>query len=229
MLAPEVRLVLAVSLDGRLAPAHGGAAQLGGRGDRRALEEALCWADGCLIGGHTLRLHRTTCLIRDADLLEQRQRAGLPPQPLAVVVSRHGHFDQGLPFFSQPLRRGLLLSGAAAAAGTPPGFDLHWPLEAWPQTLGQLQAAGLQRLVLLGGANLAGQLLAAGVVQELQLTLCPQVLAGPHSWVQEWAMPAVPTGWQMLEHRAIGDGELLLRYRSPTAPRLTPDPCETAY
>ncbi|MFM8674853.1 MAG: riboflavin biosynthesis protein RibD, partial [Vulcanococcus sp.] len=46
---PLLKLVLAVSLDGRLAPPAGGAAQLGGRGDRRALEEALAWADGCLI------------------------------------------------------------------------------------------------------------------------------------------------------------------------------------
>ncbi|MFO0103658.1 MAG: riboflavin biosynthesis protein RibD, partial [Cyanobium sp.] len=33
---PWLRLVLAVSLDGRLAPPEGGAAQLGGKGDRRA-------------------------------------------------------------------------------------------------------------------------------------------------------------------------------------------------
>ena len=52
--APQLRLVLAVSLDGRLAPAEGGAAQLGGSGDRRVLEEALAWADGCLIGAETL-------------------------------------------------------------------------------------------------------------------------------------------------------------------------------
>ncbi|MGA0022394.1 MAG: riboflavin biosynthesis protein RibD, partial [Vulcanococcus sp.] len=47
---PELRLVLAVSLDGRLAPPAGGAAQIGGRGDREALEQALAWADACLIG-----------------------------------------------------------------------------------------------------------------------------------------------------------------------------------
>ena len=63
MPAPELRLVLAVSLDGRLAPAQGGAAQLGGPGDRRVLEEVLAWADGCLIGARTLRVHGTTCLI----------------------------------------------------------------------------------------------------------------------------------------------------------------------
>ncbi|MCH1545666.1 MAG: dihydrofolate reductase family protein, partial [Synechococcus sp. MOX_bin32] len=44
-------------MDGRLAPPEGGAAQLGGEGDRRALEQALAWGDACLIGARTLRAH----------------------------------------------------------------------------------------------------------------------------------------------------------------------------
>ena len=52
-----MRLVLAVSLDGRLAPPSGGAAQLGGSGDRRVLEEALAWSDAALLGAGTLRAH----------------------------------------------------------------------------------------------------------------------------------------------------------------------------
>ena len=57
---PEVRLVLAISLDGRLAPAEGGAVHLGGEGDRVALDQALAWADACLIGAGTLRAHQCT-------------------------------------------------------------------------------------------------------------------------------------------------------------------------
>ena len=53
----SLKLVLAVSLDGRLAPPGGGAAQLGGAGDRRVLEQALTWADACLLGAGTLRAH----------------------------------------------------------------------------------------------------------------------------------------------------------------------------
>ena len=69
---PWVRLVLAISLDGRLAPQQGGAAQLGGAGDRRALEEALAWGDAVMIGAGTLGAHRSSCLIRDTDLLLRR-------------------------------------------------------------------------------------------------------------------------------------------------------------
>lgn len=210
MPVPELRLVLAVSLDGRLAPPAGGAAQLGGAGDRRVLEEALAWADGCLIGGRTLRLHGCTCLIRDADLLEQRRRQARSLQPAAVVVSRSGRFDPGLRFFEQPLQR-LLLQPPPLPAETPAGFAAVQLLLSWPAALAALAAAGLQRLVLLGGADLAGQLLALGLVDQLQLTVCPQLLGGTHSWLPPGvALPA--QGWDLLEQRRLLGDELLLRY-----------------
>ena len=115
---PFVRLVLAISLDGRLAPPGGGAAQLGGRGDRRALEESLAWADACLIGAGTLRAHQCTCLIRDADLLETRRGADRSAQPIAIVVSRSSGFSLDWPFFQQPLERWLLSSATIRRAFT---------------------------------------------------------------------------------------------------------------
>ena len=182
--APQLRLVLAVSLDGRLAPAEGGAAQLGGSGDRRVLEEALAWADGCLIGAETLRLHGSTCLIHAPDLLEQRHLAARPPQPAALVVSRSGQIPGQLPFFQQPIDRWLLAPvSAAPVPGQAPGFQRHVPLEPWPRLLSGLAAEGLERLLVLGGAQLAACLLREALIDELQLTLCPQVLGGPHSWV----------------------------------------------
>ncbi|MEB3354558.1 MAG: dihydrofolate reductase family protein [Cyanobacteriota bacterium] len=220
-----LRLVLAVSLDGRLAPAAGGAAQFGGAGDRRALEEALAWADGALLGAETLRRHGSTCLIHAPDLLAERHRRGLPPQPPALVVSRRGCFPSTLPFWQQPLERWLVTPGASAPdtpavaieGPAPLGFSRRLPLQAWPQLLALLAAEGMQRLVLLGGAALAGGLLSDGLVDELQLTLCPLLLGGPHTWLP--AMPLLPDsltatgGWELLEQRPLGAGELLLRYR----------------
>ncbi|MEY4297956.1 MAG: hypothetical protein RLZZ423_1135 [Cyanobacteriota bacterium] len=217
----ELRLVLAVSLDGRLAPAGGGAAQIGGSGDRRVLEDALAWADGCLIGARTLRLHGCTCLIHRPELLEQRRRQGRSPQPAALVVSRQARFDPGLRFFRQPLQRWLLSPDPAAQAcegspaPPPPGFAAVQPLKAWPGALRDLAAAGLRRLVLLGGADLAGQLLAADLVDQLQLTLCPQLLGGPHSWLPA-GLDLSSSRWTLLEQRCLEGDELLLRYgRSP--------------
>ncbi len=210
--APQLRLVLAVSLDGRLAPAEGGAAQLGGSGDRRVLEEALAWADGCLIGAETLRLHGSTCLIHAPDLLEQRHLAARPPQPAALVVSRSGQIPGQLPFFQQPIDRWLLAPvSAAPVPGQAPGFQRHVPLEPWPRLLSGLAAEGLERLLVLGGAQLAACLLREALIDELQLTLCPQVLGGPHSWVPlQEACPG--SHWRLQETRHLGGDELMLRY-----------------
>ena len=201
--------MLAVSLDGRLAPPTGGPAQIGGSGDRRVLEEALAWADGCLIGARTLRLHGSTCLIRQPDLVELRSRQGRPPQPTAVAVSRSGQWDPQLHFFSQPLQRWLL---GPELKEPPVGFALALPLVDWHQALAALAAQGLQRLVLLGGAVLAGELLQQRLVDELQLTLCPQLLGGPHSWLPA-SVVVEPGLWALQEQRPLEGEELLLRYR----------------
>lgn len=212
---PRLRLVLAVSLDGRLAPPQGGAAQLGGPGDRRVLEEALTWADGGLIGARTLRLHGSTCLIRDADLLARRRDRGLAPQPVALVVSRTAQLPASLPFWSQPLQRWLLAPQGSAVA---PGFQRHLPLAPWPQLLAELAQQGLRRLVLLGGASLAASLLAADLVDELQLTFCPRLLGGAQLWLPADAglpalSPALQQGaWQLQDCRRLPGGECLLRY-----------------
>ena len=99
-----LRLVLAVSLDGRLAPPSGGAAQLGGPADRRVLEEALAWADLAVVGAGTVRAHGCSCLIHRPELLQQRQSRGQSPQPPLLIVSRQPGpvgFDQSWRLWGQ--------------------------------------------------------------------------------------------------------------------------------
>ncbi len=206
--------MLAISLDGRLAPSGGGAAQLGGEGDRRALEQALVWADACLIGAGTLRAHQCTCLICGPQLLEERRQQGLPEQPVAVVVSHQSAFPQHWRFFQQPLQRWLL-------APKPPseGFDRWLPLvQNWSDQLEGLAAQGVERLVLLGGAALVGDLLQHDAVDELQLTQVPRLLGGGNTWLPCGlaTLPAAVTAadsWRAMEPEPLGDGEWLLRYQ----------------
>ena len=208
---PSLRLVLAVSLDGRLAPPEGGAAQLGGSGDRRVLEEALAWADGALVGAETVRCHGSTCLIREPDLLALRRRQGRPDQPHALVLSRTGRLPPQLPFWRQPLQRWWLRPSAVAPGQVGAGFDRQLAFDSWQGLRQQLAALGLSRLVLLGGAQLASQWLAAGLVDELQLTLCPLLLGGAHSWCQTDSLLELGR-WRLLEQRPLGGDELVLRY-----------------
>ncbi|WP_240307748.1 MULTISPECIES: dihydrofolate reductase family protein [unclassified Synechococcus] len=221
---PQVRLVLAISLDGRLAPPAGGAAQLGGAGDRRVLEEALAWADGALIGGGTLRAHHSTCLIRNPQLREQRMQQGRPAQPTALVVSQADAFPQHWPFFGQPIRR-LLLSPAKDGA-IPSGFDGRLPLaERWPGTLQTLAQRGLSRLLLLGGARLCAGLLQDDAVDGLQLTLTPRLLGGEHCWLpaDTLGLPAdlgSSAAWGLEAVERLEGDELMLRYRRQRSTRV---------
>ena len=214
MQRPLVRLVLAVSLDGRLAPPSGGAAQLGGAGDRRVLEQALAWSDAVLIGAGTLRAHRCTCLIHDPQLLAQRKQDGRPLQPAAFVVSRHPDFCQDWPFFQQPLERHLLTPDRMSAEGFCATYRLQ---PSWDSTLVELAAIGFHRLVLLGGAGLCGSLLEADQVDELQLTLSPRLLGGRFSWIPSdgFSMPPAlsqPDAWMLISADRLSGNELLVRY-----------------
>ena len=231
--AAQLRLVLAVSLDGRLAPPEGGAAQLGGRGDRRVLEEALAWADATLVGAETLRRHGSQCLIRQADLLRQRHHEGRSPQPIAIVASRTAALPPHLPFFRQPLRRWWLGPAPARPADAPPvpaGFERQLPLGGWSSLRALLPTCGIGRLAVLGGAQLAAALLAEDGIDELQLTLCPRLLGGSHCWVSATAAALPAVAWDLVDQQPLGEGELLLRYRrhrpSAEPETITADPGE---
>ena len=157
--------MLAVSLDGRLAPPEGGAAQLGGSGDRRLLEESLAWADACHRNRDTAGSSMHLPDPRFTSWLSVVVRA-VRPNPL-LVVSKNSSFPTDWRFFQQPLQRWLLAPAAADQ-----GFHCWLPLgDCWRERMACLAAFSVQRLVLLGGAQLTADLL-ADAVDEMQLTPC---------------------------------------------------------
>ncbi|MCY4055866.1 MAG: dihydrofolate reductase family protein [Cyanobacteria bacterium MAG CAR4_bin_6] len=211
-MGPQFCLVLAVSLDGRLAPPQGGAAKLGGAADRRALEESLAWADACLVGAGTLRTHGSTCLIHGEDLLRQRRRQQRPDHPPLVVVSRHARLDGTLPVFQQPLECWWLAPGQTWVDQVPPWFRGALPLSHWRALPPTMARQGWQRLVVLGGAQLATTLAAHDLLHEIRLTLCPTLLGGGRLWLQDRAL-IPPNRWRPVESRSLGGGEWLCRWR----------------
>lgn len=77
-----------------------------------------------------------------------------------------------------------------------------------PAAVRRLKAAAQRRLTI-GGANLAGQALAAGLVDEIRLLIAPVVLGG--------GKPCFPKGvnlpLRLLETRRFAGGVVYLRYR----------------
>ena len=218
MKSPWLRLVLAVSIDGRLAFAAGGKSELGGIGDRTVLEESLAWSDGVLIGGKTLRAHRNTCLIHNSTVMQCRRLAGQTSQPIAIVVSNKQAFPINLPFFQQPIERWLITS-LNNNSPTSIGFQRQFSLKAhWADTLIELSKAGLSRLVLLGGAQLVESLLEADQIDEMQLTITPRILGGMHTWVPPKTknIPEQLTtsnSWHLNNTKNLGGNELMISYQ----------------
>ena len=83
-----------------------------------------------------------------------------------------------------------------------------------PEAVRRLKAAAARRLTI-GGAHLAGQALAAGLVDELRLLTVPVVLGG--------GKPCLPTGvrlpLRLVDTRRFASGVVYLRYRLDSAPR----------
>jgi dihydrofolate reductase len=77
-----------------------------------------------------------------------------------------------------------------------------------PEAVRQLKASA-ERNLTVGGAELAGVAMAAGVVDELQLFLNPVVVGGGHR-----ALPdGVRAGLELLDERRFGNGVVYVRYR----------------
>ncbi len=219
MKKPWIRLVIASSIDGRIAYPEGGKTQLGKGGDRLLLEESLAWADGVLIGGQTLRDHQSICLIHDERLIQKRISEGREKQPIALVVSTQASHPIIWPFFQQPVQRWLLQNTDLFNENLiPNGYHKKINLsDNWLNSLNILNNKGLSKIALLGGASLISSFVVEDLIDELQITITPQILGGRYCWVscefKELKKSFNQEGkWSLQESKGVGNNELLIRY-----------------
>ena len=214
-----VKLVLASSIDGRIAYPEGGKTQLGKSGDRLVLEESLAWSDGILMGGQTLRDHQSICILKNKSLLKQRVSEGKHEQPIALLASNQINFPVEWFFFKQPIQRWLLQKqDKKNELIMPIGFDKKINLKlTWLESLNDLYQKGISRIVLLGGANLISNFILENLIDELQITITPHLLGGDYCWVSSKltnsnAIINQKNKWILKESINLGNNELLIRY-----------------
>jgi riboflavin biosynthesis pyrimidine reductase len=119
-------------------------------------------------------------------MAKRRQAEGRPPAPAMAIVSGRLDLDLDGPLFRERDSTPILVTGAdapadkVAAAGRRcevlvAGDGTHVDLST---ALRELAARGYRRISCEGGPSLLGQLLAAGLVDELCLTISPLLLGG---------------------------------------------------
>ncbi|ABX08052.1 RibD/ribG C-terminal domain [Prochlorococcus marinus str. MIT 9211] len=212
-----MKLVLAISLDGRIGFSDKPGQHIGGKGDRDVLEQALAWSDATLMGAGTLRAHKNTCLIKNPKLIKQRSFNRKGAQPICIVVSKEANFIPQWPFFDQPIRRWLLtrkrietLDICSALFENILEFDNNLT-----ETLATLKKKGLSKIVLLGGPDLVESFLIEDKINELQITIIPKVLGGEKLWVNSNNLPNNLTksnSWILKKTEYLEGNELMLQY-----------------
>jgi riboflavin biosynthesis pyrimidine reductase len=202
------------SADGRIA-VQGRSVGLGHPADRALLRELRTAVDAILVGTSTLRAERYANLL-DADQRAHRAAAGLEPEPVVATISRRLDLPAHLPLLAEPTARVQVYTEAEGEVGgrgagvavhrfAPGGLTMHAVLE-------HLRAERGARAVLCeGGPTLLRELVAAGCVDDLMLTLSPMLVAGDAPTPLRGTALDPPVGLALRDiHRA--DDHLFLHY-----------------
>jgi riboflavin-specific deaminase-like protein len=220
---PYVIINTVSSVDGRTAM-EGKAAGIGSATDRRTMRTLRSKADAVMIGAGTLRAEKLSLGLDEADGVRQ---------PLAIVVSETGD----VPLEEHLIVEGgqevsILLSEAApervverlrtlapvmrAPADSTGAVDLEAALRA-------LEAErGVESLVVEGGPGINHALISRNLVDELFLTVAPELLGGSAdqtlTLLRGPTLPARDRPTLDLVSIHLADGELFLRYSLARTP-----------
>jgi len=218
---PRVMLNMLATADGR-ATLGGRSGTISSPADRALFHALRTPVDGVLVGAGTVRTERYGPLIPDEPRRRLRESRGLPGEPLACIVSGRMLLGEEVPLLMAPGARVVVLTASAASL---PAGEAHvdYIRSDGPQL--DLRAAlatlterfGVTSLLCEGGPHLARQLLGAGLLDELFLSVAPLLAGGEPSGgeaLRILAGPELETPAR-LELLGVLDAEsmLFLRYR----------------
>ncbi|MCL4286681.1 MAG: dihydrofolate reductase family protein [Thermoleophilia bacterium] len=179
---PSLYTNFALTVDGR-ATIDGRSGTIGSDADTAMLVGLRMRADAVMIGAGTLRAEGYGALIRDPAKRAQRERQGLDPEPLTVLVSERLAVPWTAPLFTEGTGRVVIFTAAGdepPATATPVEIVRHPGGVDLDAALRTLRAGhGVRALLCEGGPTLHGALLAAGLVDDLFVTRAPRVAGGP--------------------------------------------------
>jgi len=212
----HVRVNFIAALDGAIS-VQGRSAGLGSDGDRRVFRTLRALADGVLVGAGTAAAEGYRPVLADSAVGVLRSELGRDPVQPVAIVSRRASLRPDDQLVTDAVVPTVLVTCAAAdparrTALAAAGVDVLVCGDDdvdLPAALDALAGRGLQQLVCEGGPALFAAALAAGVVDELALSIAPMLVGGGPDLLPA-ALPAPVRGrlLQALEE----DGVLFTRY-----------------
>jgi len=209
-----VRANMVASLDGS-AVKDGRSGGLGGAADKAVFDVLRGLADLVLVGAGTARTEGYRAMRPKAPYAELRAAQGQRPAPVLALVSGGLDLDPASELFGGAERTLVVTHAGTDAAARRRLAEVSDVVVAGERSvdvgaaLDELAARGLRRVLCEGGPSLLSDVAAAGRLDELCLTLSPQVVGGDGTRITHG--PQLDTRWalaQLLEE----DGVLLSRW-----------------
>jgi riboflavin biosynthesis pyrimidine reductase len=216
----HLRLNFVTSLDGAI-EIDGTSEALGGPLDRDAFMAMRAVCDVIVAGAGTVRAENYGPARLKADAQARRAERGQEALPRLAVITASGDLDPAAKLFKdeggEPV---IVVTTSSAARAHPDLTSVSEVIECGELDVDLAQAVeildrrGLCRILCEGGPRLSRQLIAAGLVDELCLTISPTLAGpGPRRLAELW--PVGRPGRLALVSLLEGDGLLVARYRLP--------------
>ena len=218
---PWLRANMVASVDG--AATDGAKTEgLGGPADRRLLSLLRALADVVIVGAATVRVEGYGP-VRPREWWGDLRKGRTPAPPLAII-SRSLDLDFEAPVFTEAITPTIVVTCASAPVDRVRACEKHAEVIITGgeradagAALDALAERGLVRQLTEGGPRLLAEFAAAGRVDELCLTMSPQLTAGDAARVLNGpAMPPMPL---RLGHVLEEDDFVFLRYVRAENPR----------
>jgi riboflavin biosynthesis pyrimidine reductase len=215
--ADWLRVNFVSSADGA-ATLEGVSGPLSGEEDKRVFKVLRARCDVLLAGSGTVLNEGYGPLVLSPDRMAWRRERGLPEVPVMAVVSRTARLDPKAGIFTEAPRRPILIVPADLPRERTEPFGEVADVIAVGEERVDLAAAvaalrerGLRQILCEGGPHVFGDLVAADLVDELDLTLSPLLVgAGPFRIAEGYrSTEARPLA---LRHVVEAGGNLILRY-----------------
>lgn len=215
---PIVRVGMVASVDGSATDESGWTDGLGGPPDLEVFRALRAHADGIMMGASTLRSGRVGPHRMRHALAERRRAAGRAGPAAMIVVTGSLDLDWTAPVFTDARTPTLVLTHWAADRERVPADRRDQVVTAGEQAVDLASGVrllreryGLRSLLCEGGPRLAAGLMAAGLADELCLSVAPVLLGATFHMP---ILATLPRRTSMtIRSLAVADDVILVRYR----------------
>ncbi len=178
---------MAMTADGKIATANRAVHSFGSKRDLADLYELRATADAVMCGARTVEISNATLGNGGEKFRKLRLKNGLAEFPLRVIVSGSGTIDPAAKIFQKRFSPIIILTTQRASVKKLAQLhQLADEIKICGQTEINFRTAlrwlrkqfGVKRLLCEGGGELNDALFRAGLVDEINLTICPKIFGG---------------------------------------------------